>query len=309
MKNLNQSYKAITEAYTQYLQTLGFAASTCYDYPRFVAEFLEYAEQKAVCQIDHITIKTVWSYFTHLERGKGKRTKQTFSTAHLNRIFGAIDKFLEFLHQMGLDTAPLPPHYLLERTRKKQLQVLTRGEVQSLYNAVPLIFAWMNLAQREARQMAAKLMLDLCYGCGLRRAEALNVKISDIDFDKRIIHVRQGKNYKDRFVPMSQKIYESVKTFAYQYRRGFNQIKQRAGYLYPFGNGAIAEALQMLVEQSDDESLKEKNPSLHTLRHSIATHLLQNGMTIENISRFLGHSSLVSTQIYTHIVNEYGNEL
>jgi integrase/recombinase XerD len=210
---------------------------------------------------------------------------------------------------MGLNTAPLPPHYTVEHTRKKPLQVLTPEEVQSLYDAVPLTFSWMTLAQRENRQMAAKLMLDLCYGCGLRRAEAVNLKISDIDFDKRIIHVRQGKNYKDRFVPMSQKVYEGIKTFAYQYRRSFNQVKQRAGYLYPFGISAIAEALEMLIEQSKDESLKEKNPSLHTLRHSIATHLLQNGMDIEHIARFLGHGTLESTKIYTHIVNEQGNEL
>ena len=308
---MNPSYKAITEAYTQYLQTLGFADTTCYDFPRFVSEFLEYAEQRAICQIDHITTKTVWSYFSYLERAKGKRTKQTFSSSHLNRIFLAIDKFFEFLHQNGLESAPLPLRYQVEHTRKKTLQVLTRKEVQSLYDAVPLAYAnaRMNFATREIRQMAAKLTLDLCYGCGLRRAEALNVKVSDIDFDKRIIHVRQGKNYKDRFVPMSQKVYEGVQTFAYQYRRCFNQIKQRVGYLYPFSSGALVEALEILVEKSNDEGLKEKNPSLHTLRHSIATHLLQNGMTIENISRFLGHSSLVSTQIYTHIVNEYGNEL
>jgi len=64
----------------------------------------------------------------------------------------------------------------------------------------------------------------------------------------------------------------------------------------------------MLIRYSENESLKEKNLCLHTLRHSIATHLLQNGMNIENIARFLGHSTLESTQIYTHIINEYENE-
>ncbi len=306
---MNPSYKAITQSYAQYLKTLGFAASTCYDYPRFVVDFLEYIEQKAICQIDQITVKTVWGYFSYLERAKGKRTGQAFGSSHLNRIFLAVDKLLEFLHQTGLNTAPAPLHYQVERTRKKPLQVLTREEVQSLYDAVPLTFSWMHFTQRQARQMAVKLMLDLCYGCGLRRFEALNLKVGDIDFNRKIIHVKQGKNYKDRFVPMSQKVYEGIQTFVYQHRRCFNQIKQRAGFLYPFGVGALCEALDMLVEQSNNEQLKEKKPSLHTLRHSIATHLLQNGMNIEHIARFLGHSSLVSTQIYTHIVNEQGNAI
>ena len=305
---MNESYKAIAEAFTQYLQTLGFAASTCFHYPYFVCGFLEYAEQQNLYQINLITTKTVWDYFTYLEQSKGKRTKQTFSTSTLNHIFGAIDKFLEFLHQYGLNTAPLPPHYTLERTRKKPLRVLTHEEVQSLYNTVPQTYtnARMPFAAREARQMAVKLILDLCYGCGLRRSEAVNVKVSDVDFDRKVIHVRQGKNYKDRFVPMSQKVNESIKIFVYQYRRSF---KQKAGYLYPFGVGAIAKYFEMLVKHSDSDSLKEKKPSLHTLRHSIATHLLQNGMNIEHIARFLGHSTLDTTQIYTHIVNEHGNEL
>jgi len=305
---MNANYTAINAAFEQYLQTLGFAASTCADFPHLISKFLRYAEQKNISQINHITTKTVWGYFSHLERAKGERTGETFSSSYLNRIFGAIDKFFEFLHQIGLESAPLPPHYTVEHIAKKPLQILTNEEVQILYNTVPLTFSYMTPTQQAARQMAVKLTLDLCYGCGLRRAEALNVKVGDVDFDRKIIHIRQGKNYKDRFVPMSQKVYEGIQIFMYQHRRYFNQLKQRAGYLYPFGGGAIPYALKMLIEKSGNDSIKDKNPSLHTLRHSIATHLLQNGMAVENIARFLGHSSLESTQIYTHIINEYENE-
>jgi len=308
---MNTSYKAITEAFAQYLQTLGFSTSACKNYPRYAAKFLEYAEQNNLRQINHITTKTVRDYFTYLEQGKSQRTKQTLSNTSLNCIFLAIDRFLEFLHQNGLNTAPLPLRHKIEHIRKKPLRVLTQGEVQSLYNAVPHTYTTSQkyTAPREAQQMSVKLMLDLCYGCGLRHTEAINVKVNDVDFDKKIIHVKQGKNYKDRFVPMSQKVNESIKLFVYQYRRNFNHITHRAGYLYPFGFVTLGEALKRLVTQCDNESVKEKNPSLHTLRHSIATHLLQNGMNIEHIARFLGHSQLDTTQIYTHIVNEYGNEL
>lgn len=299
---MNNSYNALINAYTEYLQTLGFAATTVYDFPRFVADFLLWLEQKGISRINQLTTKTVFAYFTHLEHARGKRTKQTFSTSHLNRNFFAVDKFLEFLHHNGLDTAPPPTRYLLERSRKKPLQFLTPDEIQTLYNTIPFTFPDLTFAIREARHKAVKLMLDLCYGCGLRRSEALNLKISDVNFEQRVIHVKQGKNYKDRFVPMSKKVYEGIQLFVYQYRRAYPS--HRPAYLYPFGSAAIAEALEMLVNNCNDETIKAKKPSLHTLRHSIATHLLQNGMTIENIARFLGHSTLESTKIYTHIVNE-----
>lgn len=303
----NKSYKALIQAYTEYLQTLGYAATTVYDYPIFVKTFFTYLEQKGIFNINQLTTKTVFDYYRYLEQKRGERTKQTFSSSHLNRNFLAVDKLLEFLHQTGLETAPPPTKYLIEHHRKKPLQVLTTDEIQALYKAVPLTFfePKMNFAIRETRQMTAKLMLDLCYGCGLRRSEALNLKIKDVDFDKKIIHVRQGKNYKDRFIPMSKKVAENIQIYVYQYRRS---ITKRPEYLYPFGSAALAEALQFLVEQSSNKILQTKNPTLHTLRHSIATHLLQNGMDIESIARFLGHSTLESTQLYTHILNENQHE-
>jgi len=312
---MNNSYTALTEAYTQYLQTLGFASSTVYDFPRFVSDFLRYTDRQGTKQIKAITTKTVFTYFAHLEQVKGKRTGQTFSSAHLKRIFLAVDKFLEFLHHNGLQSAPAPTRYTVEHYRKKPLQVLTSDEIQKLYDTVELTYLDMHFAGREPRQMTLKLVLDLCYGCALRRNEALNLKLNDVNFEQRIIHVKQGKNYKDRFVPMSGKVYESLQNYVYQHRRYFNedrfkgQTKGRNEYLYPFGSCSIAKALELLIKYSESQSLKDKKPTPHTLRHSIATHLLQNGMNIEHIARFLGHSTLESTKIYTHILNEYQNEL
>jgi integrase/recombinase XerD len=298
---MNSSYIALIAAFKQYLQTLGFAATTCYDYPLFVKTFLQYLQQKNITHITQLTTKHIYEYYFFIEQKRSERTKQTFSTAHLNRIYGAIDKFLEFLHHSGTQGTPPPLKHTTERIRKKQLQVLTAGEVQQLYNAVPLTFSDFSFALREPRQAAVKLMLNLCYGCGLRRSEALFLKPADINFEQKIIHLKQGKNYKDRLIPMSKKVYEGLQDFIYNYHRSFTR---KTNYLYPFTDKAMEEALQMLVKCCDDDVLKNKKPTLHTLRHSIATHLLQNGMTIENIAKFLGHSTLESTKLYTHIIHE-----
>jgi integrase/recombinase XerD len=300
MKN---SYKALIESYTEYLQTLGFATSTVYDYPRFVASFLAYLQQNGTHQINTLTTKTVFTYFKHLEQVRGERTNRTFSTSHLNRNFGAIDKFLEFLHHMGAQNTPSPTCYKLERERFKPLQVLTPNEIQALYNTSENIdFTNQPLHLKEAQRMTFKLALDLCYGLGLRRSEAINLQLKDIDFESKVLHIKQGKNLKDRFVPMSSKIYEHLQTYVYEYRRLFTS---RVGFVYPYQGCALANAIDLLVKHSDNQTLKDKQPTPHTLRHSIATHLLQNGMNIENIARFLGHSTLESTQLYTHILNNY----
>jgi integrase/recombinase XerD len=298
---MNPSFTAITNAFKNYLQTLGFAATTCYDYPLFITTFLKHLQQKNITHITQLTTKHIYDYYFFIETKRSDRTKQTFSTSHLNRIYGAIDKFLEFLHHNGLQTAPPPLKYTTEHIRKKPLQVLTADEVQQLYNAVPLTFSRFTFAYREQRQAVLKMVLDLCYGCGLRRSEALFLKISDINFEQKIIHLKQGKNYKDRLIPMSKKVYEGLQDFIYNHHRSF---KMRTNYLYPFTDKAMEEVLQMLVSCCGDEVIKNKNPTLHTLRHSIATHLLQNGMTIENIAKFLGHSTLESTKLYTHIITE-----
>jgi len=301
---MNNKYKAINEAFGQYLQTLGFSSSACYNYPAYIKYFLSYAEQRGLFQITSITTKTIQEYYKHLEQATGERTKQPYSTSHLNNIFGAVDKFLEFLHHVGVQNAPPPLLYNLENIRKKPLHILTIKEVQELYDTVPNIFFDFTFDYRQARQMTIKLILDLCYGLGLRKNEALNLKIKDIHFDQKIIHIKQGKNYKDRFIPMSRKVYQSVQEYIYQYRRYFNK---RHEYIYPFKDTAITQDMKLLVKYVNNKTIQEKNPTLHTLRHSIATHLLQNGMDVENISRFLGHGSLETTQLYTHILQNFEN--
>jgi integrase/recombinase XerD len=296
---MNPSYNALITAFKQYLQTLGFAATTCYDYPLFIASFLKYLQQKNITQLAQLTTKHIYGYYFYAETKRSERTGQTFGTAHLNRIYGAMDKFLEFLHHTGATHTPAPLKHSIERIRKKPLQVLTTTEVQELYNAIPLTFADFGFALKEQRQAAVKLMLNLCYGCGLRRGEALYLKVTDINFEQKIIHLKQGKNYKDRLIPMSKKVYEGLQDFIYNHHKTFTR---RKNYLYPFGGAALAEALQMLVQNSSQQ-IQNKKPTLHSLRHSIATHLLQNGMGIENIAKFLGHGTLESTKLYTHILH------
>ena len=111
--------------------------------------------------------------------------------------------------------------------------------------------------------------------------------------------VEQGKNYKDRIVPMNAGVCKAIEDYVYNFR---HRLKLNHNRLFISANGTIPHKLASLKAVCDDANIKEKNITIHILRHSIATHLLQNGMSIENISLFLGHSSLDTTQIYTHLI-------
>ncbi|MCG8307487.1 MAG: tyrosine-type recombinase/integrase [Cytophagales bacterium] len=150
-------------------------------------------------------------------------------------------------------------------------------------------------------------MLAMFYGCGIRKSEGVYLDVGDINFDRSFLHVRKGKNNQERFVPISKTNRMYLQDYIYDHRPelirsskiealfvSYQHIRRMQGQ-------SLAIRLKVLQYQSEDIELMEKEIGLHTLRHSIATHLLQAGMKLESISKFLGHSSLGSTQIYTHL--------
>lgn len=295
-------FKYILEQYKSYLTTLGFASTTVYDFTKFVNHFFNYITAYCgVFSIDHLKEEHVQCYFKHLQQAIGKRTKKAFSTSHLNRQFLAIDKLLLFLEVLEFENTPLPTAYQLPRESVKEIAVLSISEINELYKAIGFTFDSLNYSKQLVRQKTLTLILNLCYGCGLRRSEALSVRLTDIDYENKYLFVGQGKNYKDRYVPLNGNLVSFFQEYSYHHRREIIAKPNRVGYLYPFGATAIKQGFELIVNQIENQTLLEKKPTLHTLRHSIATHLLHNGMEIEQISQFLGHSSLRSTQIYTHI--------
>jgi len=162
--------------------------------------------------------------------------------------------------------------------------------------------------KQEAIQSRDRAILAVFYGCGLRRNEGASLDVADINFDNAVLHVRKGKGQKERLVPISRRSLLHLQSWVYDYRPcltagsklealfvSYNHMKRMHGQ-------SLLMRLHYLVNQTENQELKEKEVGLHTLRHSIATHLLQAGMKLESISRFLGHSSLESTQIYTHLM-------
>ena len=203
---LSENHTTILSTYTQWLQMLGFSASIVYGYPQMVSHFLVWLQQNGIFGITQLNTDHLHRYHTHLEnRPNQKVAGRGLSAAHLNKNFDAVDKLCECLHHMGMDQAPSPTQYRLAYKYSERPSVLTQQEVRDLYGAIPHTFAHHGLAAREPRQAILHLVLDLLYGCGLRRGEVTKLTLSDVDLDRKILHVRQAKGYKDRLRTFKQR--------------------------------------------------------------------------------------------------------
>lgn len=301
---MNEHFKTLENEFALWLATLGFSKSIEYNYKNHAKELFEYLHKNNIIHIKNLTQKHVTSYFDYLQTRPNKRRTGGLSSAHLNKNFDAIDKFLEFLHQMGMQTAPSPLNYKIKtdkQVRISNIQTFTQEEIKELQAGIKNTYPNFTFTERERKHEQLRLIFALYYACGLRRTEGCNLEIKDIDFDRKTIFIRQGKNYKDRIIPMNKSVYKALQNYIYNFR---NFQKVNHNRLFITGTYTLNKSLQDLQEISNNEQIKAKKLTLHILRHSIATHLLQNGMSIENIALFLGHSSLESTQIYTHIVNK-----
>jgi integrase/recombinase XerD len=286
--------------------------------PIQIRGLLNWLERQNKTQLQDITTEAINDYYyNELKQRKNLlHDAGTLSNKHLNKNLQALRKFTEYLRQTGKLQIPLLSIRQEEIIETKPT-VLTEEEIQQLYEATNLIPNKMKHAKPrefyEMLNMRDRAMLAVFYGCGLRRNEGYHLNITDINLDSAVIYVTKGKGYKERFVPISRKGIEHITVYLYDARPMLiRDNKEDAFFLNHngkrLGGQMLMISLQSLARKTNDAELQQKEIGLHTLRHSIATHLLAHGMNLEKIKDFLGHSSLESTQIYTHLINENDNE-
>lgn len=148
-----------------------------------------------------------------------------------------------------------------------------------------------------------RVLVGLLYGCGLRSFEARNVKVSDLDFDRKVLHVRQGKNKKDRYVPLSEILISEIKAYLKSARpktwifAGKFSDKKAGECETRYAQRSVLWVIEHICKKA--EIIKEV--TVHTLRHTFATHLLEDGLDIVTIKNVLGHEKIETTMIYLHV--------
>lgn len=305
MKNLvleNESYKILHKDFSNWLDILGFADSTLLSLPNHLREFFHYLENENINHINLINVQIIKDYYNHLKTRDNQTRDGGLSKAYLNKHLQALFKFNDYLKEHNAKALPI--HLKREeQNQRDSLQILTQDEIKQLFKATEFS------NQQERIRKRDTVILVLLYSCGLRRNEVINLEIKDILFDKERIYVRKGKNYKERFVPINGYNIKIIEEYIYDYRPAFKNHKDTEYLLInyrgtPLQGQSLCNRLTKIVEATQDKSIIEKQITPHILRHSIATHLLEKGANIETISQFLGHSSLESTQIYTHLLED-----
>lgn len=144
-----------------------------------------------------------------------------------------------------------------------------------------------------------RLVIALLYGCGLRRSELLNLKINDINLDRKMLHVRQGKGKKDRYLPLGNLLVRGIRT----YISAVNPYMWLLNGTYKSGQHQqfSATGTQWLIRQACKKAGITQKVTSHTLRHTYATHLLEMGMDIVTLKDLLGHVDIHTTMIYLHV--------
>ena len=296
MKNLllnTYVFRELELDYKEWLAILGYAENTVYNLPLYVHEFFHWLENNQVKKVEQITAEHVHHFIFHLKNRPNAITGRTLSTPHINKYHQGLQLLSQFVRQTNRGTFTVETERL-EQSRAIP-EVLTQAEIRSLYNA----------CDNSVLGIRDRVMLDIFYGCGLRRNEGVHLDVSDIDFKGKVVYVRKGKNYKERYVPINESALQHIRDYL-DHSRPFLLTKHKTPALFisDKGNRARGQSLLIRLRKLARLSRINKRIGLHLLRHSIATHLLQSGMELKHIAKFLGHGSLESTQIYTHVANE-----
>ncbi len=269
-KESDIDFHAISEnidKFETYLKHKRYSESTMRIYCEAVKRFLLFINLpvKEICNGDLIT-------FNNYLRTKG------YSSSFQNQVASGLKLFFDRIHDTKFDPIKI------ERPRResKLPNVLSKDEIQQLLSAP------VNIKHRT--------MLILLYACGLRRSELLTLQPGDIDSKRGLIIIRQGKGRKDRIVPIPVKIIEMLRTY-YRACRPAKWLFEGRVKANQYSPTSLAKVLKYSVERAGIK----KPVTLHWLRHSYATHLLEQGTDLRIIQELLGHKSSKTTEIYTHV--------
>lgn len=257
------------QKFKNWLLSKRYSQNTIKTYSEALGTFLYFFKDKTIEEITHEDFIIFNNDYI---------LKNNLSASYQNQIVNAIKLFYSRIQNKKIDMDSI------HRPRREKLlpNVLSKAEVKQI------LTAHVNLKHR--------VMLSLIYSCGLRRSELLNLKPGDIDSKRNLIFIHQAKGKKDRIAPLSPKILDMLREYYVGYKP---KIWLFEGYRKgePYSEKGLQNVLKVALQKTGIQ----KPVTLHWLRHSYATHLLESGTDLRYIQELLGHSSSKTTEIYTHV--------
>jgi len=250
-----------------------------------VQEFLHRQEQQDIFDLNQITSSDIEDHHVYLQHRPHRRKSGTLSEMMIYHHMYALRVFFNWLEQLqAIEENPMSS-LEFSQPRHEQRTILTQAEIKTLYEVCDTL--------------KERAILHLFYGCGLRRREGEKLNVNDVQFRRKVLYVREGKGSKSRIVPLSETISEDLKAYLFLERKA--RYGEQAFIINKREMRMRGDGFNKVLKELQQRTTINKVVSLHSLRHSIATHLLEQGVSIEHVRDFLGHQHLESTQVYTRV--------
>ena len=274
MKDLNN--------FCLYLENKGYSNSTILNYQRDLTQFLEFSKNKL--DVDYHFIRT---YLQFLHNKK-------YTNKSIARHVSSLKSFYKYLTKN--EVVKDNPCLLISNPKiEKKLPNYIN------YNDLEVLFSVPN--KNDVLGLRNLLILELLYSTGIRVSELVNIKLKDIDFGNNRIFIL-GKGNKERYVLYGKICSDLLKEYLEKSRSKLNKNNEYL-LLNKFGNKITDRAIRMIIDDIVKKSSLKLNISPHTLRHTFATHLLNEGADLKIVQELLGHENIATTGIYTHVSNEH----
>lgn len=285
---LNKNNKDILEKYQIYLLTVKQKEekTTVSSYIEDIYKYLEYMENNKIKTALDIEYQNITNYLKYLDNNN-------YETSSIIRKIVSIKLFYKYLSE-EYKIKDVSSKIINPRLRRKLPNILTIEEVDNL----------LDIKLNTPFDYRNKAMLELMYSSGLRVSELVDLKLNNIDLDNGYVRCL-GKGKKERIIPIGEIAIEYLKKYINEYRNSMKKGYYTENvFLNNHGKNITRQGFFLIIKNIAKEKNIDKNITPHMLRHSFATHLLNNGANLRTIQEMLGHSSITTTQIYTNVSND-----
>jgi integrase/recombinase XerD len=278
--------------YLAWIRERHYSPATVTQAFRHLRWFSEWAKERGIERPTEVTLAILELYQSHLYAWR-KSDGQPLSIASQADRLQAVRSFFRWLVRQRYLSANPAADLLLPRLPKQIESPLTLEEVE-------LVLAQPNVA--DPLGLRNRAMLELAYSSGLRRAEIVRLLLSDVDFFRGTVFVRQGKGKKDRLVPVGERALLWIEKYLREARpKLVASLDGGELFLSEYGEAIGPTQLTYVASRCLKQAIGERRGACHLLRHTMATQMLEGGADIRYIQEMLGHESLKTTEIYTHV--------
>ena len=268
----------------KYLEDKGYSLNTINSYKKDLSQFVLFTKDIDINKIDYNFIRNYLQFLYN----------QKYSSKTVSRHISSLKSFFKYLVKMG--KIKENPCVLISspKLEKKLPNYLNYNDLEVLFS-IP--------DKNDVLGLRNLLILELLYSCGVRVSELVNIKLKDIDFNNKRILIL-GKGNKERYVLYGHICSDLLNEYL---TKSYSKLNKNSEYLLlnKFGNKITDRAIRMIIDDIVKKSSLKLNISPHTLRHTFATHLLNEGADLKVVQELLGHENISTTGIYTHVSNEH----